>query len=80
MPFQSSFREKHELTPVHFQSQSLAPAPGADLGSRPNPEKYGDGPIVALPRHVVGGAYPAWVEAQKELGIPFNPTAVSQPL
>ena len=60
------------------QSQTLAynETKADEFGLKPNPAIYGSGPILNTLPKITADVYPAWAEAYKELGIPFNPTAV----
>ncbi|RXW18824.1 hypothetical protein EST38_g7023 [Candolleomyces aberdarensis] len=46
-----------------------------EFGLEPEPALYGSGPILNTLPKVTADVYPAWVEAYKELGVAFNPTA-----
>ncbi|KAJ2932023.1 hypothetical protein H1R20_g5072, partial [Candolleomyces eurysporus] len=46
-----------------------------EFGLAPDPALYGSGPILNTLPKITADVYPAWVEAYRELGVPFNPTA-----
>ncbi|KAJ2918908.1 hypothetical protein MD484_g1504, partial [Candolleomyces efflorescens] len=66
-----------ELNRYFKKSQTLAynKTKADEFGLKPNPALYGSGPILNTLPKVTAEVYPSWVEAYKELGVPFNPTA-----
>ncbi|KAJ2935768.1 hypothetical protein H1R20_g1325, partial [Candolleomyces eurysporus] len=66
-----------EFNKYFRKSQTLAynETKAVEFGLRPDPALYGSGPIFNTLPKITADVYPAWVEAYKELGVPFNPTA-----
>ncbi|RXW18833.1 hypothetical protein EST38_g7030 [Candolleomyces aberdarensis] len=66
-----------EFNKYFRKSQTLAynETKADEFGLKPNPALYGSGPILNTLPKITADVYPAWVEAYKELRVPFNPTA-----
>ncbi|KAJ2935961.1 hypothetical protein H1R20_g1134, partial [Candolleomyces eurysporus] len=66
-----------EFNKYFKKSQTLAynETKADEFGLKPNPALYGSGPILNTLPKITADVYPAWAEAYKELGVPFNPTA-----